>query len=234
MLEMNATPGATSGGQQNPAPLPVAAIVLAAGRATRMGRLKQVMPCGGEPMVRRVAATCLAAGLGPVWVVTGYGAPEVEAVLAGLPGVRLAHNPDYAAGQASSLIAGIRAVMAGGQQAAAVLLADQPFVRPRTVARLAQLALTPGVLAAAALYGPGKPGPPCVVRRPVWPAFLELEGDRGGRAVLLSLGRALRTLPIDAGELRDVDEPVDPAGEPPGPAGVPGTAPGKPLPPAPG
>ena len=193
----------------------VAAVVLAAGMATRMGALKQVLPVGGQPMVRRVVGTCLEAGLAPVWVVTGYGAAAVEAALAGLPAaVRCVHNSDYRAGQAVSLKTGVRAVLAvheEGQaiEALAVLLADQPFVRAATLRRLATLALEPGVRAAAVSYGPGRPGPPCVFRRPLWPRLLGLSGDRGARAVLLAAGEGLRTVPVSPEELRDIDTPGD-------------------------
>ncbi|HEY8416895.1 MAG TPA: nucleotidyltransferase family protein, partial [Limnochordales bacterium] len=189
----------------------VAAVVLAAGMATRMGALKQVLPVEGEPMVRRVVGTCLAAGLAPVWVVTGFGAEAVEAALGGLPAaVRYVHNPNYKEGQAASLKAGVHAALADKAAAAlAVLLADQPFVRVATLRRLAALALEPGVLAAAASYGSGRPGPPCVLRRPLWPQVLALTGDRGARAVLLAAGDGLRTVPVSAEELRDIDAPGD-------------------------
>ncbi|HLT58301.1 MAG TPA: nucleotidyltransferase family protein [Limnochordales bacterium] len=211
----------------------VAAVVLAAGMATRMGGVKQVLPVDGEPMVRRVVAAALMAGLSPVWVVTGHGAAAVQAALAGMPpDVRFVYNPDYAAGQAASLKAGVRAaagdaaalgagargpdetaagprLAAAAPQGLAVLLADQPFVQPATLRRLVDLAFEPGALAAAAAYGPGRPGPPCVLRPPLWPAVLQLTGDRGARAVLLAAGGALRVLPVSPEELGDIDGPGD-------------------------
>lgn len=200
----------------------VAAVVLAAGVASRMGVLKQLLPIDGEPMVRRVVRTCLDAGLEPVWVVTGHGAREVELALAGMPAVRCVYNPRYMEGQAGSLRAGVQAVadqVSAGPPleevaALAVLLGDQPFVRPDTLRRLAALALEPGVLAAAAAYGPALPGPPCVLRRALWPEVLSLSGDRGARSVLLAAGDLVRLVPVDRGELKDIDEPADlkPAG----------------------
>lgn len=196
----------------------VAAVVLAAGMATRMGVLKQVLPVDGEPMVRRVVRTCLEADLAPVLVVTGYGAHAVAAALAGMPAtVRCVYNPRFASGQAESLRAGVRAAAeaaaaGGGEEggaALAVLLADQPFVRPETLRRLVELAFEPGALAAAAFYGPGLPGPPCVLRRDLWSQVLALSGDRGARAVLLAAGDRVRVIGVDPAELRDIDQPDD-------------------------
>ncbi len=189
-----------------------------------MGAVKQVMPVDGEPMVRKVVRTCLAAGLSPVWVVTGHAAAEVEAALVGLPAtVRCVYNPDYGLGQAESLRAGVRAALgmravqavhdpaeeAREVEALAVVLGDQPFVRPETLRRLVELAFAPGALAAAVSYGPDRPGPPCVMRRELWPRVLTLTGDRGARAVLLAAGEQVRALPVDSQEVRDIDAPGD-------------------------
>ncbi|MGB6969617.1 MAG: NTP transferase domain-containing protein, partial [Methyloceanibacter sp.] len=58
----------------------IAGIVLAAGRSSRMApRNKLLESIGGEPGVRRVAATVLASGVLPVAVVTGHDAARVAA-----------------------------------------------------------------------------------------------------------------------------------------------------------
>src|SRR5690606_15133912 len=60
----------------------VAAIVLAAGRARRMGRNKLIAELDGAPIVRRVAGAALASRARPVVVVTGHEADAVRAALA--------------------------------------------------------------------------------------------------------------------------------------------------------
>ena len=76
----------------------VAAVVLAAGRSTRMGAInKLIAEIGGKPLVRIAAEQALASRAKPVIVVTGHERERVEAALAGLP-VRFVHNPDYAEG----------------------------------------------------------------------------------------------------------------------------------------
>jgi molybdenum cofactor cytidylyltransferase len=111
----------------------IAAVVLAAGLSRRMGRPKLLLDLGGAPVIRRTVERVLAAGLEEVVVVMPPDAPDIAAALDGLP-VRYAVNPDPAAGQASSVVAGIRALGPRGARAA-VALSDQPTVPPSPGAR---------------------------------------------------------------------------------------------------
>jgi molybdenum cofactor cytidylyltransferase len=114
-------------------PRRVAAIVLAAGRASRMGENKLLAELDGEPLVRHAVRAALASPARPVVVVTGNDADRVRAAVAGLP-VEIVHNPDYATGMASSLRAGVAAVKdAAG---ALVCLGDMPRVTAAHLARL--------------------------------------------------------------------------------------------------
>ena len=63
----------------------VAAVVLAAGSSTRMGRNKLLLDLGGETMVRRAVRAAIGAGVDQVVVVLGHDEPLVRAELAGLP-----------------------------------------------------------------------------------------------------------------------------------------------------
>ena len=64
----------------------VAAVVLAAGRSTRMGGPnKLIAEIAQRPLVRIAAEEALASRAKPVIVVTGHQRPEVEQALAGLP-----------------------------------------------------------------------------------------------------------------------------------------------------
>src|SRR5258708_6652948 len=88
----------------------IAAVVLAAGRSTRMGAVnKMLAEIGGKPLVRIAAEQAIASRAKPVIVVTGHERERVEKALAGLP-VRFVHNPDYAEGLGTSLRAGIAIV----------------------------------------------------------------------------------------------------------------------------
>ena len=115
-------------------PLLVPAIVLAAGQSSRMGRPKPNLPVGGGTFLTRIVQTMLDAAVDDVVIVVGH---EKEAVVeafqkSGLP-ARFVENPDYASGQLSSLLAGLRVVDRPGVAATLVTLVDVPFVSAATV-----------------------------------------------------------------------------------------------------
>lgn len=182
----------------------VGALLLAAGRSRRFGALKQLAPIDGMPMVARTAAVVRAAGL-PALLVTGAGA---EAVAAAVPDLPARHAAGHALGLAESLKAGLAAAPEGWS-AALVVLADMPFVRPDTLARLAG-ALAAGTPAVVPVAG-GRRGNPAGFARALWPRLLALEGDRGAGAILDELG--VVEVPVtDSGIHRDVDRPADLSG----------------------
>ncbi len=113
----------------------VAAVVLAAGRSTRMGAVnKMLAEIGGKPLVRIAAEQAIASRAKPVIVVTGHEREKVETALSGLP-VRLVHNPDFADGLGTSLKAGIAAVPEEAD-AAIVCLGDMPQVDAALINKL--------------------------------------------------------------------------------------------------
>jgi molybdenum cofactor cytidylyltransferase len=104
----------------------IAAIVLAAGRSTRMGGSnKLIAEIGGKPLVRIAAEHALGSRAKPVIVVTGHQRERVEAGGAGRP-VGLAHNPHRPPGGAGER--GRRGHLPG-RHAASRCRADQPINR---------------------------------------------------------------------------------------------------------
>ena len=89
----------------------IAAIVLAAGRSSRMGsRNKLLELVNGKPMVARIAETALASGaVCPIIVVTGFEADRVAAALHSLD-VTIVNNPDFEHGLSTSIRAGLTAL----------------------------------------------------------------------------------------------------------------------------
>ena len=105
----------------------VAAILLAAGESRRMGAAnKLLLDFDGAPVVRRTAEHILAAGVTELVAVLGHQGEAVAAALDGLP-LRMVVNPDYAAGQMTSVGAGLPALAAPGD-AVMICLADQPLL----------------------------------------------------------------------------------------------------------
>ena len=185
----------------------IAALVLAAGRSTRMGAInKLIAEIGGKPLVRIAAEQALASRAKPVIVVTGHERERVEAALAGLP-VRFVHNPEYADGLATSLKTGIAAVPADAD-GVVVCLGDMPQVDAGLIDRLIA-AFDPerGALVVVPTID-GRRGNPVVWSRRFFPDLMGISGDFGARHLIGSYAEAVVEIPV-AGEaaLTDVDTP---------------------------
>lgn len=178
----------------------VAAVVLAAGRSSRLqGDVpKQTLPWQpGGTLVGRAADIALeAATIGEVVVVTGYEAERVRAALGSRP-VRIVDNPSWQAGQSSSVVVGLRA-LAPDVSAVAFVLADQPAVQSTTIDQLVvrhRQTLAPVV---APIYLGGQRGNPVLFDRRTFPELLALQGDTGGRELLQRYGAQVERVAIDA------------------------------------
>lgn len=191
-------------GADNAASRP-AAIVLAAGRSSRMGSNKLVADVGGTPMVRRVVEAALGSRAKPVIVVTGHDETRVRAAIDGLD-VTIARNVDYADGLSTSLKAGL-AALPPTADAALVLLGDMPLVRAADCdAVLAGLA-EDGVLIALATSG-GRRGNPVAWSRRLFPELMATDGDAGGRALLSRYADQVAEVEIGAAAALDADTPA--------------------------
>ena len=185
----------------------VAAILLAAGRSTRMGAInKLIVQIGGKPLVRIAAEQALASQAGPVIVVTGHQREKVENALKGL-NVRFVHNQDYAEGLGTSLRVGIGAVPEGAD-GAIVCLGDMPQVDAPLIDTLLD-AFDPE--SGAFIVVPtidGHRGNPVVWARRFFPDLMAIGGDFGARYLIGNYAEAVVEVPV-AGEaaLTDVDTP---------------------------
>jgi xanthine dehydrogenase accessory factor len=185
----------------------VAAVVLAAGQATRMGGRKVLLPIGGRPMVQRVVDATLASKAIQTIVVVGHEADSVVAALAERP-VTVVVNPDYAEGMSSSMRAGLEAVDAGAD-GALILLADQPFVGPALLDRLIDRFGACGKPIVRASID-GLPGNPVLVSTTLFPELARERGDVGGRRVVEEHQNEVCLVPVDdAREIMDIDSAPD-------------------------
>ena len=87
----------------------VSAILLAAGRASRMGKLKQLMPLGESTILEQTLDNLLASKVSEVIVVLGYKAEEITRRLSGRP-AKVVVNPLYRKGIGTSIAAGLKFV----------------------------------------------------------------------------------------------------------------------------
>jgi molybdenum cofactor cytidylyltransferase len=185
----------------------VAAVVLAAGRSTRMGAVnKMLAEIGGKPLVRIAVEQAIASRANPVIVVTGHQHEKVEAALKDLP-VRLVRNPDYAEGLGTSLKAGIAAVPENAD-GAIVCLGDMPQVDAALIDRLVG-AFDPerGALVIVPSIN-GRRGNPVVWSRRFFHDLMSIQGDIGARHLIGAYAEAVVEIPVvGAAALTDVDTP---------------------------
>jgi len=188
------------------APPTVAAVVLAAGRSSRMApQNKLLVPDrAGRPMVARVVDNLLSSAARPVIVVTGHRAEEVSAAIAGRP-VQMVHAADYADGLSASLRAGIAAVPASAS-AALVCLGDMPLVTGRMIEQLIEAYDPDEGRSVVVPTCRGKIGNPVLWDRRFFPDIAGLVGDMGARALLERHSEYVAQVELgDDAVLRDFD-----------------------------
>ncbi|MEZ5477171.1 MAG: molybdopterin-binding/glycosyltransferase family 2 protein [Thiolinea sp.] len=193
------------------APLPartarIAAIVLAAGRSSRMGeRNKLCIEIDGVPMLRRVVDSALASRCVQTLVVSGHEAVAVETVLQDYP-VSWVHNAGFAEGMATSLRCGLRALPMD-LDAVLILLGDMPRL---TAAHLNALldAFDPVAPAIIVPEYAGRRGNPVLWPRRYFAEMQRLSGDQGARTLLEKYADEVVQVPsIDEAIFWDVDTP---------------------------
>ena len=185
----------------------VAAIILAAGRSTRMGGPNKLLAeIGGRPLVRIATEEALASRARPVIVVTGHQRDKVEAALDGLD-VQRVHNPDFADGLSTSVKTGL-AALPDDVDGAIVCLGDMPQVTAVLIDKLTA-AFDPerGALVVVPTID-GKRGNPVVWARRFFPELMALEGDVGARHLIARYPEAVAEVALtDKAVLTDVDTP---------------------------
>lgn len=192
----------------NQPPRPVlAALILAAGYSSRMGRFKALLPMGGESVIANVVRSFRQAGIERIAVVTGHNAEELEVVLRKL-GVDAIPNPDYERGMYSSVQAGV-ASLPPEVDACFLQPVDIPLVRPATIAALAaRFALEQAPITYPRFAG--QRGHPPLISRYLFAEILAGKGDGGLRALLTNhQGAASDVNVLDEGIVLDMDTPED-------------------------
>lgn len=185
----------------------IAAIVLAAGKSSRMGANKLLLPLAGHPLAWHVVEAACASSADAVIVVLGN---EADLVAAALPTGRYQRvdNPRYAEGLSTSLHAGLDA-LPDDIDGALILLADMPRTSLATLETLLAAAReTPERIVATSQEG--RPTPPLYWPRALFEALHAIHGDEGGRSLLMRSSGDVRLIETaQPDETLDVDAPED-------------------------
>lgn len=188
----------------------LAAVVLAAGRSSRMGAAnKLLLPFGDGCVLDAVLRAVTASGFAEIVVVTGAEADAVGGV-ARKHGARPVHNVRFAEGMGGSLAIGVAACAPADGYA--VFLGDAPLVTPASIRLLitafARRPADPTHPAGVVPTFNGRRGHPVLFAHALRRELGALTGDEGARGVLARHAAAVVEVPVDDdGILVDVDTP---------------------------
>jgi CTP:molybdopterin cytidylyltransferase MocA len=186
-----------------------AGVILAAGAGSRFGGGKLFARIDGAPLLAHVVAAARTAGLEPLIAVVGPDLADSGPAF-GLEATEIVVNPEPERGLSSSLQLGLGAAAAlePPVDAAAILLGDQPLVRPETIGTLLERLGGSTRRAVIPTYRGGGGSNPVVLRRSAFELARQTSGDRGlGPLLEANAGLAERIAIKDASP--DVDTTAD-------------------------
>ncbi len=188
----------------------IAAVILAAGASSRMGRAKALLPIGRQSFVTRVVSTFADAGIARIVVVCGDEMPAIRAALsdAGLTADTVV-NPHRERGQLSSLLVGLSALGAPVPEAVAVSLVDAPLVAASTVRAVVDAWRQSGAPVVRPVNA-GRHGHPVVFDRSVFDELRTADPEVGAKGVVRAhAAEAAEVAVDDEGAFLDIDTPED-------------------------
>jgi molybdenum cofactor cytidylyltransferase len=193
----------------------IPAIVLAAGKSSRMGRTKALLPIGtsGETFLTRIVRVLRDGGIESIVVVVGGDAAAVRAALpredASLSAVE---NPRFEDGQLSSLLVGLAAVEQryGHVEAVMVTLVDLPRISASTVrAVLDAFLTTPNAPLVRPRHG-NRFGHPVIFSRSLFAELRRTDPSQGAKPVVHAHAAEEVNVDVDdEGAILDIDTPED-------------------------
>ena len=152
----------------------VAAVVLAAGKSSRMGRNKLLLEVGGRTILDRILDAVEASAVDEVFVVLGHDPGSIRAIIEA-HGVSTVLNPEYEKEMTNSFQAGLREVEA---DAAFLVLGDQLGLESTLLDEIVELMVSdPGAQIISPVHD-GRRGHPVLFRRSLFHEILSLgEGE---------------------------------------------------------
>jgi molybdenum cofactor cytidylyltransferase len=193
----------------------IPALVLAAGKSSRMGRTKALLPLGssGETFLQRIVRVLRDGGADAVVVVIGG---DGAAVRASLPRddaqISAVENPRYEDGQLSSLLVGLAAVERRYDNVEAVMmtLVDLPLISEATVRAVREAFLAnPGAPLVRPRRG-GRYGHPVIFNRSIFGELRRADPSKGAKPVVHAHAAEEVNVDVDdEGAFIDIDTPED-------------------------
>ena len=186
----------------------IAAVVLAAGRSSRLPGNKLLQSLGGKPVVRYAVEAALSSCASSVVVVTGHDQAKVAAALADLS-VEIVNSNAYSDGLSASLKCGLSQVPTASD-GALILLGDMPLVTASLLDRLIEQFAPSAGREICVPLSKGRRGNPVLWSRRFFAELMTIAGDKGGKHLMRLHEQAVAELEVmDDGVLIDIDTPDD-------------------------
>ena len=195
----------------------IPAIVLAAGKSTRMGQLKALLPAGpGDSFLTRIVRTFHSAGVERVVVVLGHEAGQLRAHLREhAVNAEVVINAGYEAGQLSSLLVGLDAIASPGAgtvdqvEAVLLMLVDAPFVSSETVRQVLARYRDTHAPVVRPVQGM-QHGHPVLIDRSLFPLLRAADPLQGAKPIVRAHVSAAGDVTVeDPGAFMDIDTPEE-------------------------
>jgi molybdenum cofactor cytidylyltransferase len=185
----------------------IVALILAAGRSTRMGVFKPLLPLGRRTILETILHRYRLAGISDILVVLGHRAEEVQTIL-DKSSTACVINDQYDEGMFSSIRVGAGS-LSGACDAFFLHPADIPLVRPETLRRLISVRAETKKRILYPCYQQRRGHPPLICETMI-PAILEFNEPGGMRALLRCYAQeSLNVDGDDPGILADMDTKED-------------------------
>lgn len=186
---------------------PVSAILLAAGKSSRMGSPKLLLPLANSTIFETTLDHLRLSRVSEVVVVVGANAERMKELIGERP-VKVVVNPRYAEGMSTSLICGLAEVRPESRWVL-IALGDKPLVDTSTYNQLIEASKHSKRGIIVPTYR-GMRGTPTLVLLTYRNELLELRGDVGGRSLLECHPEDVYEVEVDCpGVLEDVNTPED-------------------------
>ncbi|MFT7675233.1 MAG: molybdenum cofactor cytidylyltransferase [Gammaproteobacteria bacterium] len=189
----------------------VDAVLLAAGRSTRMGPSNKLLQSINDlTLLQWVLNVAVDSNIRQTLVVTGHESQEVAREISGLINqseCKVIHNPDYNQGIGNSIGAGIRH-LPDNSEGVLIMLADMPDIKSSTINHLIDSFYKTGKSRICVPVFQGKRGNPVL-----WPALLfsdlaGIKGDRGGRTLFKQYESCILNCEVPDDSIhKDIDTP---------------------------
>lgn len=185
----------------------IPALVLAAGRSSRMGRAKATLPIDErDTFLSRIVRTFLAAGIDDVVVVLGHQAEVIaDSFTVSCLLARFALNREYDRGQLSSIRAGLAVVDRPGVTALLLTLVDVPLVRESTVRAIVARYRETGAPIVRPVNG-GRHGHPVLIDRSLFDLIRSSDDQHGLKPIVRAYASVAGDVVVDdEGAFVDID-----------------------------